>query len=88
MNKFNKKYIIISIVIMIVASLFFNLKQNNEKDSNGERYPTMNNPIAQFGINPANETQTITFNSEPDTITPSTRAGSYSGQLYFSVVCE
>ena len=58
------------------------------KDSNGERYSAMNNLIAQFGINPANETQTITFNSEPDTITPSTRAGSYSGQVYFSVVCE
>ena len=35
MNKFNKKYIIIPIVIMMVASLFFILKQNNEKDSNG-----------------------------------------------------
>lgn len=47
---------------------------------------TGNNIIAQFGSSP--DGQIATFNTEVDVDPHSASAGSYSGQVYFSIMCE
>lgn len=55
-------------------------------DKTGNRCNSGNNIIAQFGSSP--DGQIATFNTEVDVDPHSASAGSYSGQVYFSIMCE
>ena len=59
-------------------------------DGSGNRYNsvnnTMNNTIAQFFPNQSG--QHATFNTEVEVDPQFVFAGSYSGQVYFSIMCE
>lgn len=55
-------------------------------DKTGNRCNSGNNIIAQFGSSP--DGQIATFNTEVDVGPHSASAGSYSGQVYFSIMCE
>lgn len=75
---------------------FVRLKNDNDPsrtidvyfyDSNGERYTSSNNLIAQFRASDGN-VQTATFNTKANANPMDDLAGSYSGQVYFSMICE
>lgn len=55
-------------------------------DNNGSRYNSGNNLIAQFFPNQSG--QHATFNTEVEVDPQVVSAGSYSGQVYFSIMCE
>lgn len=55
-------------------------------DKTGNRCNSGNNIIAQFGS--SQDGQITTFNTEVDADPHSASAGSYSGQVYFSMICE
>lgn len=54
-------------------------------DENGERFSSENNLVAQFG---SHENGRAIINSATDANPMEVSAGSYSGQVYFSIVCE
>lgn len=55
-------------------------------DKTGNRCNSGNNIIAQFGS--SQDGQIATFNTEVDADPHSASAGLYSGQVYFSMICE
>lgn len=55
-------------------------------DKTGNRCNSGNNIIAQFGS--SQDGQIATFNTEVDADPHSVSAGLYSGQVYFSMICE
>lgn len=58
------------------------------KDGNGERYTSSNNLVAVFGSNQNGFVQTATFNTETDANPMEVPAGTYTGQVYFTMICE
>ena len=58
------------------------------EDEAGNQYSSQNNLIAQFGQNTNHESQHVVFNTRTDANPMNVSAGSYSGQVYFSMVCE
>lgn len=57
-------------------------------NESGSRYSAQNNLVAQFGSNVNGEVQTAIINTETDANQMQAVAGSYSGQVYFSMICE
>ena len=58
------------------------------EDEAGNQYSSQNNLIAQFGQNTNHESQRAVFNTKTDANPMNVSAGSYSGQVYFSMICE
>ena len=98
MKKFKKKYVIavavIALVIILPLLFLFGRNDNDSSktinaffvDKTGNRCNSGNNIIAQFGS--SQDGQITTFNTEVDADPHSASAGSYSGQVYFSMICE
>lgn len=58
------------------------------EDEIGNQYSSQNNLIAQFEYNASREPQHVVFNTKTDANPMNVSAGSYSGQVYFSMICE
>ena len=57
-------------------------------NESGSRYSAQDNLVAQFGSNVNGEVQSVIINTETDANPMQAVAGSYSGQVYFSMICE
>ena len=57
-------------------------------NESGSRYSAQDNLVAQFGSNVNGEVQSAIINTETDANPMQAVAGSYSGQVYFSMICE
>lgn len=58
------------------------------KDSSGANITSENNLIAQFGKNDNGMVQSVSFYTETNASPSTDSAGSYSGQIYFDIICE